>query len=179
MSLATLEVLRYVMPQGGVLVNKYQPYIDSACDEFDISNAARVAAFIAQIAHESMELRSPREIWGPTSWQAGYEGRKDLGNVNPGDGYKYRGRGLIQITGRDNYVRAGSALGIPCVEEPELLEAPPHASRSAAWFWKSRGLNELADEADFTAITRRINGGTNGLPQRMKYWQAAKSALGV
>lgn len=179
MSALTLEALRFTMPQAGVQADKFFPALDSACDEFEINTPIRVAAFIAQIAHESMELRRTSEIWGPTSWQAGYEGRKDLGNTEPGDGYKYRGRGLLQITGRANYVRCASDLKIPCVESPELLETPINASRSAAWFWKGHGLNTLADEGDFVWITKRINGGTNGLTSRIGYWTLAKKALGV
>lgn len=145
--------------------------------EFGIDTPGRQAAFLAQVAHESMAFQRTREIWGPTPAQAGYEGRQDLGNINPGDGKRYMGRGLIQITGRANYYRAGVALGLDLVGEPERLEQPDLAARSAGWFWKTHGLNELADRGAFEKITRRINGGTNGLADRLAYFERAKGAL--
>lgn len=154
---------------------------------FGIDTPARRAAFLAQIGHESGRLRYVRELWGkqPTPAQARYEGRADLGNVQPGDGFRYRGRGLIQTTGRANYAATRDGLrkvapGAPDFEaEPEALELPRWAAMSAAWFWHSRGLNALADVGDFERITRRINGGTNGLDDRLKLWAGAKAALGV
>ena len=155
----------------------FLPVIDAAMDEFEINTPARQAAFLAQIGHESGGLHWLREIWGPTTAQERYEGRQDLGNTEPGDGYKYRGRGLVQITGRANYAEAGEALGVDFVNAPELLENPDQAARSAAWFWKRHGLNELADADDFYTITRRINGGTNGYDERVALWDAAKGVL--
>jgi putative chitinase len=153
--------------------------ITEAMDEFGIDTPERQAAFLAQIGHESGRMRYTREIWGPTSAQVRYEGRADLGNIQPGDGKKFMGRGLIQITGRANYNECGIALGLPLCEQTELLEQPTHAARSAAWFWKSRNLNRFADSGDFVALTRRVNGGTNGLADREKLWIAAKDVLGV
>lgn len=152
---------------------------------FAIDSPARQAAFLAQIAHESGRLAYVEELWGPTPAQLRYEGRKDLGNVQKGDGYRYRGRGLIQITGRANYRECADRLaeyvtGCPDFEaEPELLRAPRWAALSAAWFWHSRNLNVLADVGDFMRVTRRINGGTNGLADRMALWDGAKDVLGV
>lgn len=146
---------------------------------YGIDSPARQAAFIAQVGHESGRLVYVRELWGPTPVQRRYEGRKDLGNTNPGDGFRYRGRGLIQVTGRTNYARCGAALGIDLVDAPALLERPDNAALSAAWFWTSRGLSELADTGDFERITRRINGGLNGLNDRLKLWKSARLALGV
>lgn len=113
-----------------------------------------MAAFIAQVGHESGQLKYVKEIWGPTAAQARYEGRKDLGNTVAGDGSKYRGRGLIQITGRANYMACGEGLGLDLLALPELLEIPQHACMSAAWFWATRGLNTLADADDFKMITQ-------------------------
>ena len=96
-----------------------------------------------------------------------------------GDGQKYRGRGLIQITGHDNYERCGEALGLDLLSRPELLELPQHAAASAAWFWQQKGLNTLADRGDFETITRKINGGLNGLADRLALWTKAREALGV
>ena len=146
-------------------------------NRYGILGTARAAAFIAQVGHESGQLRWVREIWGPTAEQVGYEGRADLGNTVKGDGSKYRGRGLIQITGRANYTACGEALGLDLIDMPELLELPQYAAMSAAWFWSTRGLNTLADLGDFPKITRRINGGLNGLEDRLHLWERAKRVL--
>ena len=158
--------------------------LDAAMVAFKIDTAERAAAFLAQIAHESGRLQYVREIWGPTQAQARYEGRRDLGNTQPGDGYRYRGRGLIQTTGRTNYGRTRDGLrlaGVPdvpdFVEQPEAVEIPKWAAMSAGWYWKSHGCNELADVDNFEAITRAINGGLNGQPDRLALWEQAKRAL--
>jgi putative chitinase len=156
---------------------EYLPVIAAAMDEFQINTPARQAAFLAQIGHESGGLHWTTEIWGPTLAQRRYEGREDLGNTQPGDGFKFRGRGLIQTTGRNNFARTGQALGVDLVSTPELLSQPDLAARSAAWFWQAHGLNELADEGDFLRITRRINGGTNGLADRLALYELAKEVL--
>lgn len=151
--------------------------IESAMAEFEINTPERQAAFLAQIGHESGGLHWTTEIWGPTISQQNYEGRKDLGNVIPGDGFKFRGRGLIQTTGRDNFKRTGEALGVDLLADPEILSKPDLAARSAGWFWKAHGLNELADVGDFMRITRKINGGTNGMDDRMALYEVAKEVL--
>lgn len=153
--------------------------ITDAMTEFAITTPARQAAFLAQIGHESGGLMYTRELWGPTPAQVRYEGRADLGNTHPGDGSKYRGRGFIQITGRANYAAAGKALHLDLIDHPEILEDPEMVAVSAAWWWKSHGLNELADAGDFQRITRIINGGTNGLADRLARWEKAKDAMGV
>ncbi|MES2262076.1 MAG: glycoside hydrolase family 19 protein [Pseudomonadota bacterium] len=147
--------------------------LNAAMAEFDIGTPARQAAFLAQIGHESGELRYVREL---ASGDA-YEGRADLGNTWPGDGRRYKGRGLIQITGRANYGFCGAALGLDLLAAPELLEQPVNACRSAGWFWRSHGLNELADAGDMVRVTRRINGGTNGLADRLALFEVAKRVL--
>lgn len=151
--------------------------IEEAMAEFHIDTPERQAAFLAQIGYESGGLHWLVELWGPTPAQERYEHRADLGNTRPGDGYKFRGRGLIQITGRDNYRAAGQALGIDLWSYPELLGELPLAARSAAWFWQSRGCNELADAGRFERITRVINGGLNGYPERLALWDKAKEAV--
>ena len=155
----------------------FLPYIVSAMDEFGIDTPVRQAAFLAQIGHESGGLRYTTELWGPTPAQTRYEGRKDLGNVRPGDGLRFRGRGLIQTTGRDNFNATGRALGVDLLANPELLAEPELAARSAGWFWQSRNLNVLADSGDFLALTKRINGGTNGLADRLALHAAATEVL--
>lgn len=153
--------------------------ISAATALYAIDTPQRLAAFLAQVGHESGRFIFLTELWGPTSAQDGYEGRADLGNTQPGDGFRYRGRGLIQITGRANYQRAGDELTLPLIDHPELLAQPDNAALSAAWFWNSHGLNVLADAGDFETITRRINGGLNGLEDREALWKTAKAALGV
>ncbi len=118
-----------------------------------------------------------KEIWGPTAAQTRYEGRADLGNTQPGDGSKFRGRGLIQITGRANYAACGEALGLDLINQPTLLELPQHAAMSAAWFWSMKDLNTLADKGDFVKITRRINGGLNGQADRQGLYDKALKVL--
>lgn len=151
--------------------------LNEAMIEFGIDTPRRIAAFLAQVAHESGSLRYVREL---ASGKA-YEGRLDLGNTQPGDGVRYKGRGLIQITGRHNYRQCSIALyGIAelLLDAPETLEQPPAAARSAAWFWWSRGLNILADCPDsFKAITRRINGGLNGYADRLDFYERAQEVF--
>lgn len=152
-------------------------HLNAAMARFQIDSAARQSVFLAQVAHESGRLRWVRELWGPTPAQRGYEMRVDLGNTQPGDGWRYRGRGLIQITGRANYRRCGEALGLDLVNHPELLEQRDHAAMSAAWYWSHRGLNSLADAGDFDRITRIINGGQNGREERRAQWMLAQAVL--
>lgn len=142
-----------------------------------ITTRARVAAFLAQLAHESAGFRYLEEIWGPTPAQRRYEGRADLGNTQPGDGYRYRGRGWIQLTGRHNYRTYGALLGLPLEAQPDLAAQPGTAARIACAYWDQRKLNALADAGDFVGITRRINGGLNGLPDREAYHRGALAAL--
>lgn len=158
--------------------------ISSAMSMYQIETPARQAAFLAQIGHESGGMNWTHELWGPTDAQKAYEPPSSkatqLGNTQPGDGYLFRGRGLIQITGRANYDAVGRALCLDCTAHPDLLSSDPSwAAQSAAWWWQQRGLNELADAGNFEAITRRINGGLNGQENRLRLWALAKQALGV
>lgn len=146
----------------------------------DITGGVRQAMFLAQIGHESQSFLYVREL----ASGAAYEGRQDLGNVQQGDGRRFRGRGLIQITGRANYAKASQALfgDDRLLRNPEILEERDNAAISATWWWKSHGLNEMADpgnETAFLRVTRRINGGTNGLEDRRRRWARAKAVLGV
>jgi putative chitinase len=173
----TAQQLLQILPNAGAKAGVFVPVLNTAMQRYQIVGTRRVAAFIAQIGHESGQLIYVREIWGPTPAQAKYEGRKDLGNTVPGDGIRYRGRGLIQVTGRANYAACGEALGLDLINHPELLELPQHACMSAAWFWATNGLNTLADADKFEAITRRINGGLNGQADRLKLWSKAAAVL--
>lgn len=106
-----------------------------------------------------------------------YANRMGNGSEDSDEGWKYRGRGLIQITGKTNYSRAANALGLPLVDHPELLEDFEHAALSAAWWWSDHGLNELADRGEFEKITRKINGGLTGYDDRVALWGDVKEAL--
>lgn len=149
-----------------------RPFINFAMQQYDISlTKERVAMFVAQIGHESDEFKTFEEY----ASGAAYEGRADLGNTEAGDGVRYKGRGAIQITGRYNYKEAGEALGLPLLEKPELLLQPREALLASAWFWDSRKLNNLAH--DLLAVTKRINGGTNGIAHRKLLWERALAVL--
>jgi putative chitinase len=159
----------------------YLPFINKVMQIYEIDTPLRSSAFLAQIAHESGELKYMEELWGPTEQQKKYEPPSDLarslGNTQPGDGFRYRGRGPIQITGRANYEKYGDLLKVDLVGNPDLAATPQYAFSTAGLFWKSNGLNELADIQDFTTITKRINGGLNGLAERQKYYEIAKDVL--
>ena len=173
----TVQQLLQILPNAGQVAGIFIPVLNTAMNRYQIVGPKRIAAFIAQIGHESGQLKYVKEIWGPTAAQVKYEGRKDLGNTIAGDGSKYRGRGLIQITGRANYMACGEGLGLDLIKQPELLEKPQHACMSAAWFWASRCLNTLADAGQFDKITRRINGGLNGAADRQALYARALKVL--
>lgn len=146
--------------------------LGAAMHEHHISTARRAAMFLAQVAHESGGFRHRREI----AEGEAYEGRRDLGNTQPGDGPRFKGRGFIMVTGRANYAAVAAAFGIQALEQPELLAGSPWAERVAAWWWSTHGCNELAGgggEESLLAVTRRINGGLNGLADRRAYWERA------
>lgn len=172
----TVDQLQCIMPSLRLsLAAVYLPPMLDAMNEGQINTPARMAAFLAQVAHESDDLRYWREI----ASGAAYEGRSDLGNVNNGDGVRYAGRGPLQLTGRANYSKCGQALGIDLIGHPEIVETPSVGFRTSVWFWTTHGLNALADAGEFDKITRRINGGTNGQDSRRKYHARAGSILGA
>jgi predicted chitinase len=161
----------------------YLPMMMAACSEFGITTPLRLASWLAQAGHESGSFRYLQEIWGPTTAQLKYEPPSSvaskLGNIRPGDGYRFKGRGPIQVTGRYNYEKAGKALGMDLITHPELAADPIQAFRISAWWWKEHGCNEIADTGNMVALTRRINGGTNGLADREKRFDLACQVLGV
>lgn len=172
----TSEQLKQILPHSTPENrNKYLDFLNKYMSEYAINIPLRQAAFIAQIGHESGSLRYVSEI---ASGKA-YEGRKDLGNVFPGDGERFKGRGLIQITGRSNYFEMGKILDIDLVKNPELLEEPEYAVSSTCCWWKIRGLNELSDDGNFRKVTKIINGGYNGLSDRKSIYERAKTVLKV
>lgn len=197
-------VLRAIGVADAVVATFAEP-MDHACVTFQISTPDRKAAFIPQAAHESGMFRRLVENLNysaqglRSTWPARfnevdavalarqperianrvYSGRMGNGNEASGDGWRFRGRGLIQVTGRSNYAACGKAIGLDLLTHPELLEIPVNAAMSAAWFWKSNGCNELADAGLFDAITKKINGGTNGAAERRALWIKARKSMGL
>jgi predicted chitinase len=176
--------LQQIMPNLAAAKRaQYLPHLNAAMQAHGIDGALRTAAFVAQLAHESGEFRWMEEIWGPTDAQRRYEPPSDLarrlGNTQAGDGKRFKGRGPIQITGRFNYEKYGALLGIDLTGDPALAATPEVAFATAGLYWQKNGLNELADVRDFVAITKRINGGTNGLADRQRYYARALAVLGV
>jgi predicted chitinase len=182
----TADELRAIMPALPKQKLTLLPFLQAAMVEFSIEPPARAAAFLAELAHESGQFRFMEEIWGPTAAQKRYEPPSTLaialGNTEPGDGRRFKGRGPIQITGRANYQRFGDLLGIDLVANPAGAAAPDVGFRIAGLYWSRNGLNELADQATseaFREITRRINGGLNGLADRERFYASARTVLGV
>jgi putative chitinase len=169
----TLNQLLLIMPGGRRRAAAFLDALNATMAEFGINTPARQASFLAQVGHESGQLLYVQEL----ASGAAYEGRTDLGNTKPGDGVRFKGRGLIQITGRANYAACGAALGLDLIGTPALLEQPVNACRSAGWFWRARGLNELADAGDQVRVTRRVNGGVNGLADRLALFAVAQRVL--
>lgn len=155
------------------LIDKFINPLNDTLEEFEINTPQRIRMFLAQIGHESGQLRYVQELASGSA----YEGRKDLGNTSPGDGVRYKGRGLIQITGKSNYTLASLGLGLPLIERPDLLEDPKNACRSAGWYWNKKNLNTLADMGMFQEITKRINGGLNGYADRYKLYQRSLDVI--
>lgn len=174
-----IDIMPNARSQAGVFVSA----LNSAMERRHIDSPKRIAAFLAQVGHESGQLRYVREL-GNNQYLSKYDTGTlalRLGNTPEadGDGQKYRGRGLIQITGRSNYRQCSVGLfgDERLLSLPELLEQPQWAAESAAWFWEQKGLNALADRDEFNTITRRINGGLNGLQDRLEIWARARAVL--
>lgn len=197
----TEQQLLQILPNAGRQAGVFVPVLNTAMDKYGIVTRLRIAAFIAQVGHESGQLtrlvenlnysaeglmktwpsrfdlvrataaaRKPEQIANIV-----YAGR--MGNTEPGDGWKYRGRGLFQVTGRANYAACGEALGLDLINQPTLLEQPQYAAMSAAWFWSMKDLSTLADKGDFVKITRRINGGLNGQADRQGLYDKSLKVL--
>lgn len=179
-----------------VTADKWADAIQATCDKFEINTPERQAGFIAQLAHESGMFKFVKEnlnysdkallavfpkYFNAENVQAYarqpekianrvYGNRMGNGDEASGDGFKYCGRGLIQLTGKDNYKRFSDAVGVDFVSNPELVEQPEYACLSAGWFWSVNGLNKLADAKDILGMTKRINGGTIGLDHRTELY---------
>lgn len=199
----TKEQLKTIAPNAGNKIDLYLPYINKLLDEFEINTPLRLQHYLAQILHESGEFkyveenlnysaqsllktfpkyftastvkayeRNPQKIGSRV-----YANRMGNGNEASGEGYKFRGRGLIQLTGKNNYQLYKGYCGFDVVSKPELIAQPLGAVRSSMWFWKRNGLNALADKDDVVGVTKKINGGTNGLSQRKVYLLRAKLVI--
>lgn len=201
--------LLLILPNARPVAGVFLPVLNEAMGDFGVDTPARVAAFIAQVGHESAQLTrcledltysaqrlalvwprrfrsaegSPTALAREIAYQPErianivYAGRNGNGDEASGDGWRFRGRGLLQVTGRSNYRAVGEGLAQPFVARPQLLAEPRWACRSAAWWWQSRCLNELADAGRFEDLTRAINGGLNGLEERRQLWLRAREVL--
>lgn len=169
----TLDQLCSALPHAGDRIDRYGPALLAAMGEAQINTPLRCAHFLAQIGHESGDLRYTEEI---ASGDA-YEGRAGLGNTQPGDGPRFKGRGFIQLTGRANYKAFGESIGRDLLADPRVVATDPALCVGVAtWYWMRGGLNALADADNVRGITRRINGGFNGLPDRSARLAVAKLA---
>lgn len=176
----TAEQLRAITPNTPLArINTFLPHLNHYLPLYGIDTPREVASFLSQVLHESGGLKYLREIWGPTAAQSRYESRKDLGNVVKGDGYKFRGRGLIQITGRHNYAKLSNDMfgDARLLDDPEPIATPQYGTLSACIYWKWRGLDRIDDDLSIKEETKAVNGGYNGLEDRQKYFSRALHAL--
>lgn len=178
-SMINEDILKKVVtPKGNkVIIDQIAEHLDRLMPEYEVNTHLRICHFLAQVAHESDGFNTLHEYWGPTDAQKRYEGRKDLGNTVKGDGKRYMGRGLIQLTGRANYRQYGKRINVDLENNPELAADPENSVRLALEYWKTKGLNQFADKDDILTITKRINGGTNGFADRQKCLSRAKSMI--
>ena len=197
------QQLLQILPNARQVAGVFVPALNATMAKYQITTPARMAAFLAQVGHESCQLtvlvenlnysaEALQRVW-PARFDAAlaakcarqpeqianiaYASRMGNGAPASGDGWRYKGRGLIQVTGKSNYQRCGDALGLDLITSPELLEQPQHAAMSAGWFWAANGLNALADTGDLQAITRKINGGLNGYADRAAIYERALKVL--
>ncbi|MBP0624988.1 C1 family peptidase [Cupriavidus consociatus] len=181
MSVTQAMLMQIMRNASTARLQRFEKPLNDAMQEFSINSLLRGAAFIAQLAHESGQFRFMEEIWGPTDAQKRYEPPSSLatklGNTQRGDGVRFKGRGPIQLTGRTNYTRYAGLLGVDIVNDPSLAATPEVGFRIAGLFWQRNGLNELADIGDFKTITKRINGGFNGLAEREAFYHVALESL--
>jgi putative chitinase len=170
----TKQMIKAIAPQSkDDIVDPLVKFLNIHMPTYEVNTYLRVCHFLAQAAHEAASFKTLEEY----ASGAAYEGRQDLGNVKKGDGVRYKGRGIFQLTGRDNYRRIGKLIGKDLENNPELAESPEISVLTALEYWKSRGLNLFADQDNVNMITRRINGGLNGFDDRKRYLAKAKSVI--
>lgn len=171
------DALLAIMAKGNAgTIRTYFALFKTMLAKYNINTPLRIAHFLAQVGHESLSLTYTREL----ASGAAYENRADLGNTQPGDGVRFKGRGLIQLTGRDNYAKYGTHAGLDLLKagnEELIANTPKYALDVSLWFWDSRKLNTHADADNLRAVTRRVNGGYNGLADRQDYLDRAKFFL--
>jgi predicted chitinase len=162
-------------------VRTYLPFLNASLEQAQVTSARRAAMYLAQLAHESVEFRWMQEVDDGSAYEPLVNPKlaAKLGNTENGDGRKYNGRGAIQLTGKSNYRDCGQALGIDLLNRPELASAPENCFRVAAWFWRKHNLGPMSDSGSVEQVTRVINGGLNGLAQRLFYYESALEALGL
>lgn len=205
MSMLTLDQLKQMVP-GNPHIDHWHEALDQLLDQYEINTPQRIAAFVAQCAHESggfkfikenlnYKAASLRKVFGkyfPTdAIAAAYEKKPEMianrvyanrmgnGDEQSGDGWRYCGRGLIQLTGKDNYTFFAASIGIEVEEASEYLATFEGAAQSACWFWEQNNLNRFADAGDIKGLTRAINGGYIGLEDRIKHYEHALHVMGV
>lgn len=167
-------MIRTIVPKAkATIVDGLAAAMPDMTARFQINTQLRQAHFLAQLAHESAGMTTTVEF----ASGAAYEGRRDLGNTQRGDGMRFKGRGLIQLTGRANYARFGKLLGTDLVSNPESAAAFPWAALTSGEYWNDRKINSAADRDDLVGVTKKINGGTNGLSSRRSFLALAKQAL--
>jgi putative chitinase len=179
----TVDQLATAASTSYALAESALPSVIAGARYASINSVDRWKMWIAQTAHETGGYRYYREVWGPTAQQQKYEPgttlAERLGNTDAGDGYRFRGRGLIQLTGRANYQRAGDDLGIDLITDPDLAAVAPGAGLVAAWYWNANGLNAYADRRDVEGATRKINGGLTGIDNRLALYASASNVFGA
>lgn len=170
----TEQILRAIAPQANEsIISGLVDPLNNYLPQYGINTLLRLDHFLGQSAEETAGFRTLVEYASGNE----YEGRQDLGNTQPGDGARYKGRGIFQLTGRANYRSLGAKLGIDLENNPELAATPEVAVRVACEYWNSRGISALADQDNLDGVTRRINGGTNGIQDRSIYTDRADNAL--
>ena len=200
----TAELLQEAFDLEDNTAEKYIDALNAAMDEFEINTSQRRAMFLAQCCHESGHFRAVSENLNykadslsrvfpkyfrdvdPNDYAKQpekianrvYGGRMGNGDEESGDGYRFRGRGLIQLTGKSNYIACSEDLEVDLIENPDYLITPEGAARSAAWFWSANDLNKYADADDIVGCTKRVNGGTIGLEERTELYDEAKALFG-
>jgi len=175
------DQLKKMMPNAsGINITRFLTPLNETLQRFAINTPRRQAAFIAQITHESGSLKYVKEIASGQAYDVGALAVR-LGNTpeDDDDGERYKGRGLIQLTGTANYRKASEYFGVDFLKNPELLEQPRWAALVSGWYWFRHNLNDLADAGDFKKITIKINGGLNGFQDRLKHYERCKQVLGI
>lgn len=182
MSTVSKGRLLTIMPQAAARIDDWIEVLNETMEKYEINTPLRQAAWLANVALETGELKWIKELWGPTEQQKKYDTdpglMAQLGNTEPGDGFRFRGRGLPQLTGRGLYTQYAAARDIDCVKHPELLELPQYAADVGGWFWRDvKRMNPIADAGEFRVVVKKWNGGYTHWDKRRGYYAAALAVL--